>query len=76
MEPSLAAQVTDVSVALPATVAVKVYVAPVARELEFGETVTEVTTGVETVTVQAADLVVSAALVAVTVSEPAVAGAE
>jgi hypothetical protein len=40
-----------------------------------GETVTELTTGVETITVDVPDFVMSATLVAVTVSLSAVAGA-
>ena len=51
----------------------------VSEEVVAGETVTEVTTGpaeeAVTVTVAVADLVVSAMLVAVTVSVPGVAGA-
>src|SRR5271155_5738445 len=75
MEPSAAVQVTDLLVTVPATVAVNCSAPLVVMEVELGETLTEVTTGVETVTVAVADLVASATLVAVTVSVPAVAGA-
>lgn len=59
---------------LPVTPAVNVCVPPVNIEAETGEMVTE-TTGALTVTVAEADLVESAALVAVTVKLPAVLGA-
>jgi hypothetical protein len=81
MVPSATFQVTDLSVVVPWTVAVNGIVPLVSEEAVAGETVTEVTTGaggggaVVTVTVVEADLVVSATLVAVTVSVPGVAGA-
>ncbi len=75
IEPSDAFQVTALLVTVPATVAVKSTVAPVVTDFELGETVTEVTTGAETVTVAVPDLAVLAALVAVTVYVPAVVGA-
>jgi hypothetical protein len=50
-------------------------VPPVITEAVAGETLTEFTTGALTVTEADADLVVSATLVAVTVSLPALAGA-
>lgn len=62
-------------VTVPLTVAVNVAVPPVATEAVAGDTLTEVTTGAEIVTVDDADLVLSALLVAVTVSVPAVDGA-
>jgi hypothetical protein len=58
---------------VPVTVAVNCWVPPVARDADLGDT--EITTGAETVTVAEADWVVSAALVAVTVYDPAVEGA-
>jgi hypothetical protein len=68
--------VTDLSVTVPATVAVNCKVPPVRAVAGDGETVTPVTVGgAVTVTVADADFEVSAALVAVTVSLPAVAGA-
>ena len=77
MEPNEAFQVTALSVAVPCTVAVNWSVPPVVAEGEDGEIMTEVTTGFGgvTVTVAAADLLVSATLVAVTVSVPGLAGA-
>ena len=57
---------------VPATVAVNCCVPPVKRGAEVGLILTETK---DTVTVADADLVVSAALVAVTVNVPAVAGA-
>jgi hypothetical protein len=75
MEPREVFQVTPLSVVVPATVAVKSTVAPVVTDFELGVTVTEFTTGegAETVTVDVPDFVVSATLVAVTVSLSAVA---
>ena len=67
-------QVTAVLVE-PVTVAVNCCVPPVSIEAEVGEIVTETTEAALTVTVADADLVVSAALVAVTVYVPAVVGA-
>ena len=64
---------------LPVTVAVNCCVPPVGSDAEVGLMLTATTGGggggAETVTVAEADLLVSAALVAVTVSEPAVFGA-
>jgi hypothetical protein len=73
MLPPVADQVTDVLL-LPVTPAVNVCVPPINIEAETGEMVTE-TTGALTVTVAEADLVESAALVAVTVMLPALPGA-
>jgi hypothetical protein len=76
--PGDAFQLTDLFDALPCTVAVNWAVPPVATEVVAGVTETEVTLGADpvvTVTVAEADLVVSATLVAVTVAEPAAAGA-
>ena len=69
--PPLADQVTDVLL-LPVTVAVNCCVPPVSNEAETGETLTATTAGEVTVTVATADLVESAALVALTVKVPAV----
>ena len=66
MLPAVADQVTAVLL-LPLTVAVNCCVPPVNSEEEVGEIVIETTGGALTVTVAAADLVVSAALVAFTV---------
>jgi len=67
------------SEAVPCTVAANWTVWPIPAELEVGEIVTEVTVEgggvVVTVTVAEADLVESAALVAVTLAVPGVAGA-
>ena len=73
--PDAAFQVTDLSVTVPETLAVNCCVALVNNEALAGEIETELTTGVVTVTVTDADFVLSALLVAVTVSVPAVAGA-
>jgi hypothetical protein len=76
--PGDAFQLTDLFDALPWTVAVNWAVPPVATEVVAGVTETEVTLAADpvvTVTVAEADLVVSATLVAVTVAEPAAAGA-
>jgi hypothetical protein len=76
--PGDAFQLTDLFDALPCTVAVNWAVPPGATEVVAGVTETEVTLGADpvvTVTVAEADLVVSATLVAVTVAEPAAAGA-
>ena len=59
----------------PVTVAVNCCVPLVRIEAEVGEIVTETTGAVLTVTVADADLVLSAALVAFTVTVPAVLGA-
>jgi hypothetical protein len=59
---------------LPVTVAVNCWVLPVSSHAEVGEMDTE-TTGAVTATVAEAELVLSAALVAVTVYVPAVLGA-
>lgn len=84
IEPNAAVQLTDLSVALPDTVALNCSVAPVVAVAEVGEIVTDDTDGcdgggfvgaVVTVTLAAPDLLVSATLVAVTVSVPAFAGA-
>ena len=69
--PPVADQVTLVLL-LPVTLAVNCCVAPVISEAVVGEMETETAV---TVTVAEADLVVSATLVAVTVTLPAVAGA-
>ena len=62
--PAVADQVTAVLL-VPVTVAENCCVPPVGSEADVGDT--EITTGAATVTVAEADLVVSAALVAVTV---------
>jgi hypothetical protein len=62
-------------VTVPETVAVNCCVPPAPTDVVVGEMVTELTTGAVTVTVADADFVVSAALVAVTVSVPAADGA-
>lgn len=73
--PEAAFHVTDLSVTVPDTVAVNCCVPLVKMEAVAGETLTELTTGVATVIVTEADLPLSALLVAVTVSVPAVVGA-
>jgi hypothetical protein len=73
--PSFAFQATDLFETVPLTVALKIAEPPVCTAAVAGETATEVTTGAATVTVEEADLVVSALLVAVTVTVPAVVGA-
>jgi len=73
--PEAAFQVTDLSVTVPDTFAVNCCVALVRSEAFGGEMEMELTTAVVTVTVTVADFVLSALLVAVTVSVPAVAGA-
>jgi len=77
--PSAAVQVTVVSVTVPCTDAENCFVPPVLTLAVLGETEIEVTTGVApgavTVTVAEPDLVLSATLVAVIVSAPALAGA-
>ena len=78
--PDEAFHVTDVFELLPLTLAVNWTVPLVIAEVDVGESVMELTAGfagadAETVTVADADLVVSATLVAVTVAEPAAAGA-
>lgn len=84
IEPNAAVQLTDLSVALPDTVALNCSVAPVVAVADAGEIVTDDTDGCDgggldgaavTVTLAAPDLLVSATLVAVTVSVPAFAGA-
>jgi hypothetical protein len=81
MVPSSAAHVTAVFATVPCTVAESCNAPLVVTEAEEGERVTEFTTGGEggagtvIVTLAEADLVVSAALVAVTVAAPAFAGA-
>lgn len=75
--PDTAFQVTAVF-DVPVTMAVNCCVAPVCTEIELGETVTPIGAGgavVVTVTVAVPDFVVSATLVAVTVTVPAEAGA-
>lgn len=72
MLPVAADQVTAVLL-VPVTVAENCCEPPVWSDGEVGDT--ETATGAATVTVAEADLVVSAALVAVTVYVPAVAGA-
>jgi hypothetical protein len=67
MVPPLAFHVTVLFVTVPATVALNWTVPPVITEAVTGETVTEVTTGADTVTVAVPDLAVLATLVAVTV---------
>ena len=69
--PPAAVQVTAVLL-LPVTVAVNCCVAPVISDAVVGEMETETAV---TVTIAAADLVVSATLVALTVKVPAVPGA-
>lgn len=77
--PVVAFQVTDLSVMVPCTEALNCAVAPVRTAAEAGEIAMEVTAGVAgatmTVTVEEADLVESATLVAVTVSLPVADGA-
>jgi hypothetical protein len=79
MLPEAAFQVTDLSVAVPWTFALKAIPPPVVADADAGEMLTEVTPavgeGAVTVTVAEADFVVSATLVAVTVSVPPFAGA-
>ena len=81
MVPSSAAHVTAVFATVPCTVAESCNAPLVVTEAEEGERVTEFTTGGEggagtvIVMLAEADLVVSAALVAVTVAAPAFAGA-
>jgi hypothetical protein len=77
MEPRCAIQVTDLLVVLPCTLAENCRVPSVAIEGVLGETLTELTAGVDValmVTVAEADLVVSATLVAVMVAVPAADG--
>jgi hypothetical protein len=64
--PPVALHVTAVLLE-PVTVALNCCVPPVLSDADVGETPTAITTGAVTVTVADADLVVSAALVAVTV---------
>ncbi len=71
----MAFQVTDLLEAVPLTVAANMAVPPVATDAVVGDTPIELTTGAEIVTVEDADLVLSALLVAVTVSLPAIEGA-
>ena len=73
--PSFAVHVTDLLVTVPATVAVNCAVPLVTTEVVAGEIDTDVTTGAAIVTVEEADFVLSALLVAVTVSVPAAEGA-
>ena len=77
--PEAAFQLTDLSVTVHCTEPENCIVAPVFKDAEAGVSVTEVTVGAVgaaiTVTVADADFVVSATLVAVTVSVPVVAGA-
>jgi|KBSMisStandDraft_5_1062788.scaffolds.fasta_scaffold1488991_1 hypothetical protein len=73
--PADAFQLTDLSLTVPATVAVNCCLPLVKIEAVVGEMLTEFTTGAETVTLDDADFVLSALLVAVTVSVPAFAGA-
>jgi len=75
MAPETAFQVTDLSVTVPATDAENCTVPPVRAEAVAGETLTALTTDAVTVTVAEADFVLSALLVAVMVSVPAVADA-
>lgn len=77
--PEAAFQDTVLSVTVPCTEAANCCVPAVFTDAEAGESVTEVTVGVDgaaiTVSVAEADFVASAALVAVTVSLPVVDGA-
>jgi hypothetical protein len=74
IDPPVADHVTEVFV-LPVTVAVNCCVAPVIMDAEVGEIATAIGGGAEeTVTVADADLVASAALVAVTWKVPATLG--
>lgn len=75
MAPETAFHVTDLSATVPETDAENCTVPPVGAEAVAGETLTEFTTRTATVTVAEADFVLSALLVAVMVSLPAVAGA-
>ena len=72
--PAVADQVTAVLL-LPLTLAENCWLFPVCSEAAVGEIVSDTTGAALTVTVAEADLVVSAALVAVTVYVPAVVGA-
>lgn len=74
-DPPDADQVTDLSATLPCTAAVNCCVASVRMFAVVGEIVTAVTVGALTVTEAEADFVLSARLVAVTVTLPADAGA-
>ena len=71
IEPFAALHVTEVSVAVPLTVAAKVALPPVVTDVEAGEIEIEVIVGRPRVTVAEADFVLSALLVAVTVIVPA-----
>jgi hypothetical protein len=75
MVPLAADHVTDLSETLPDTLAENCKVPPVVTEVEDGEILTELTAGAETVTLAVPNFVVSAALVAVIVSVPALVGA-
>jgi hypothetical protein len=77
--PNAAVHVTDLSAIVPWTDDVNCFELPAATVAVVGETEIELTTGVDpgvdTVTLAEADFVLSATLVAVTVSVPAFAGA-
>src|SRR5262249_55083073 len=73
--PDAADQVTDLSDTEPFTVAANCSVPPTVTDVLVGVMVTELTAGVDTVTVAVPDFVASAALVAVIVTVAAVAGA-
>jgi hypothetical protein len=75
MVPEAADHVTVLSETVPETVAENCEVPPVVTDIADGVMLTEFTTGAETVTLAVPDFVVSAALVAVIVSVPALAGA-
>lgn len=72
--PAEAFHVTDLSAIVPATVAENCCAPLVRIEAVAGEMLTELTTGAAMVTATEADFVLSALLVAVTVSVPAVVG--
>jgi hypothetical protein len=73
--PLAADHVTDLSATVPCTVAVNCCVASARMLMVLGDTEMEVTVGAFTVTAAEADLVLSATLVAMTVTLPAAAGA-
>ena len=68
--PLTAFQLTDLSLTVPVIVAVNCIVCPASAEAGDGEMLTDVTTGGVMVTIEDANLVLSALLVAVTVSVP------
>jgi len=75
MLPGEAVQVTDLLLALPVTVAAKVWVPPIGRVADPGETVTPTGALLETVMMAVAVLLVSAAAFTVMLYVPAFDGA-